>query len=414
MPAKTPRERGDFEIALICALPLEAECVQELFDKFWEDEGKNFRKAPGDPSVYTTGVIGDHNAVLAYMPGIGTTPAAAVAGSLRVSFPNIKLALVVGVCGGMPYGTGTDQEEIMLGDVIISQALLQYDFGRRRPRGFVKEDIRDTLGRPSPEIRAIQAKLRTSRYKQKMQNNMTTFLQEIQRKRPEIKYRGQENDILYHSSYIHRHPPGTCDECKREGEICELALKTECEDLGCDSIMRVKRSRSMGGSTTQPVVHFGIMASGNTVMASGQHRDLMAQADGIIGFEMEGAGVWDYFPSVVIKGVCDYTDSHKRKGWQRYAAATAAACAKAFLVQWSEEEAPICSEPVRQIPFDHLSGFIGRTEELKHLQQAIFDPEGRRIVSLLDAGVDWPSSLSAKSSQSTPIAQSSGSKPPIN
>jgi nucleoside phosphorylase len=72
-------------------------------------------------------------------------------------------------------------------------------------------------------------------------------------------------------------------------------------------------------------------------MKSGQHRDQMAQADGIIGFEMEGVGVWDYFPSIIIKGVCDYADSHKRKGWQQYAAATAAACAKAFLVEWNAE-----------------------------------------------------------------------------
>jgi nucleoside phosphorylase len=49
---------------------------------------------------------------------------------------------------------------------------------------------------------------------------------------------------------------------------------------------------------------------------------------------MEGAGVWDAFPCVVIKGVCDYADSHKNKKWQGYAAATAAACMKAFLKEW--------------------------------------------------------------------------------
>src|SRR5207237_7832259 len=103
---------------------------------------------------------------------------------------------------------------------------------------------------------------------------------------------------------------------RKDEETCELALRTECEDLGCESIMRVTRNRSMGASTTQPMVHFGIIGSGNTVMKSGRHRDRMAQADGIIAFEMEGAGVWDYFPGIVIKGVCDYADSHKRKGWQ--------------------------------------------------------------------------------------------------
>jgi nucleoside phosphorylase len=298
--------------------------VQEVFDKFWEDEGKKYGKAPGDPNVYTAGVIGQHNVVLAYMPGMGTTSAAAVAGSLRVSFPNIRLALVVGICGGMPYGA--DQQEIVLGDVIISQALVQYDLGRQYPGGFKrKKDVRDTLGRPSPEIRAVQAKLGTSRYKQRMQNNITTFLQKIQRTLHETKYPGQKNDILYRSSYMHQHhSPTECHECRKDDEICELALKMECKDLKCESAMHVTRSRLMDTSITQPTVHFGIMGSGNTVMKSGQSRDQMAQADGIIAFEMEGVGVWDYFPSIVIKGVCDYADSHKTKGWQRYAAATAA------------------------------------------------------------------------------------------
>ncbi|KAK7932932.1 hypothetical protein LTR80_011551, partial [Exophiala xenobiotica] len=150
-----PRDRRGFEIALICALPLEAECVQEVFDKFWEDEGKKYGKAAGDPNTYTAGVIGEHNVVLAYMPGMGTTSAAAVAGAMRVSFSNIKLALVVGICGGMPYGA--DGQEIVLDDVIISQALIQYDFERQYPEGFKrKTGVQETLGRPSPEIRGIQ------------------------------------------------------------------------------------------------------------------------------------------------------------------------------------------------------------------------------------------------------------------
>ena len=55
---------------------------------------------------------------------------------------------------------------------------------------------------------------------------------------------------------------------------------------------------------------------------------------------MEGAGVWDNFPTIVIKGVCDYADSHKNKKWQRYAAATAAACMKAILKGWRAADKP--------------------------------------------------------------------------
>ncbi|KAJ5736469.1 uncharacterized protein N7483_001594 [Penicillium malachiteum] len=69
-------------------------------------------------------------------------------------------------------------------------------------------------------------------------------------------------------------------------------------------------------------------------MKSAWHRNQHAQSDGIIGFEMEGAGVWDKFNCLVIKGVCDYADSHKSKAWQNYAATAAAAVAKEVLSQY--------------------------------------------------------------------------------
>lgn len=46
---------------------------------------------------------------------------------------------------------------------------------------------------------------------------------------------------------------------------------------------------------------------------------------------MEAAGLMNNFPCVVIRGICDYADSHKSDRWQRYAAATAAAYAKELL-----------------------------------------------------------------------------------
>ena len=46
----------------------------------------------------------------------------------------------------------------------------------------------------------------------------------------------------------------------------------------------------------------------------------------------------DTFPCLIIRGICDYADSHKNKIWQPYAAATAAAYAKDFLTHVSVEE----------------------------------------------------------------------------
>jgi hypothetical protein len=80
------------------------------------------------------------------------------------------------------------------------------------------------------------------------------------------------------------------------------------------------------------VVHYGTIASGNQVVKSAAEREnLSAKLDGVYCFEMEAAGLMNSFPCLVIRGICDYADSHKNKRWQAYAAATAAACAKEVL-----------------------------------------------------------------------------------
>jgi nucleoside phosphorylase len=82
-------------------------------------------------------------------------------------------------------------------------------------------------------------------------------------------------------------------------------------------------------------IHFGRIASGDTVMKSGEDRDSIAQRESVIAFEMEGASVLGNLPCIIVKGVCDYADSHKDKTWQNYAAGSAAACMKALLEQWA-------------------------------------------------------------------------------
>jgi len=68
-------------------------------------------------------------------------------------------------------------------------------------------------------------------------------------------------------------------------------------------------------------------------MKDGVSRDrLSAELGGVLCFEMEAAGLMNEFPCLVIRGICDYADSHKNKTWQPYAAATAAACAKELLL----------------------------------------------------------------------------------
>ncbi|KAI1272145.1 purine and uridine phosphorylase [Xylaria sp. FL0933] len=305
----------DFGVAVICALPLEADAVLALFDRDWDDNDRPYYKSPRDSNSYDTGAIGRHNIVLVHMPGPGKVSAAKVASDCRASFPKIKLAILVGICGAVPFDTKGN--EILLGDVIISDSVVQYDFGRQYPGHFSRKNtLVDSLPRPGLEIRSLLAKLQSYKSAEKLRSGIAKYL-DVLLSHPILggQYPGVEHDKLFDANYHHT----------AEGESCEA---------GCINGPLVIRKRLEGATPPKPNAHIGPIASGDTVMKSSQDRDLIAQKEGALAFEMESAGIWETFPSVVIKGVCDYADSHKTKVWQRYAAATAAACLKAFLEIW--------------------------------------------------------------------------------
>ncbi|KAH0125603.1 hypothetical protein KCU90_g18184, partial [Aureobasidium melanogenum] len=74
-----PETRDEFEVAIICALPLEAAAVLDLFDQRYDKDGSQYGKQEGDTNTYSTGRIGRHDIVLAHMPGMGKSSAASVA-----------------------------------------------------------------------------------------------------------------------------------------------------------------------------------------------------------------------------------------------------------------------------------------------------------------------------------------------
>lgn len=335
----SPRSRDEFQIAIICALPLEADAVEALFDDYYDDLGHVYGKHIGDANSYTTGRIHNHDVVLAYMPGMGNRRSSSVARGLLVSFPGIKLTLLVGICGGVPYAS--DGTEIVLGDIIISDSVIEYDFGRHYPHGFErKSGVKETLGPPNQVLQSFLSRLRTRRMRNQVQRHSAQYLQILQgMDGNEWGYPGVSHDVLFEASYRHKHYKQQptieciCVGCHSAVDpVCEQALKSDCKKVGCVGHL-VQRHR-LNADHPSPLIHIGTIASASSVMKSGQRRDQLSEQEGVIGFEMEGAGVWDILPCVIIKGVCDYADSHKNKAWQNYAAATAASCAKGFLAYW--------------------------------------------------------------------------------
>lgn len=138
---------------------------------------------------------------------------------------------------------------------------------------------------------------------------------------PEFATRPDEPDRLFKSSFAHLkdeegEPQYTCDDCPVENEV-----------------KRPKRP------VERSIVHYGTIASGDQVVKDSILRDKLAKLyPGVMCFEMEAAGLVNRFPCLVVRGICDYCDSHKNKAWQPYAAAAAAACAKELLLNINPEE----------------------------------------------------------------------------
>ncbi|KAJ4126980.1 hypothetical protein NW768_008601 [Fusarium equiseti] len=326
----------DYRIAIICALKSEANAVRAVFDTFWADHRVNdgIRRAHDDPNHYTTGTILGHNVVIAHMPEYGKGSSARVAANIRHTFPDITLALVVGVCGGVP---NTDRDEIMLGDVVVSQCIVEYDRGRQFP-----DQVRplNTLGdSQNADVRGFLAMLE----RDFLEHFTAEYLEEAPRAEhplrpiPKPRHLGFSEDRLHQSNHRHKHHiQGECQKCDAcvddTKDTCDESKTSSCEVLRCIDLKARKRAEN--SNDIKPRVYFGKVGSGDLVMKSGTHRDQWADRLGVIAFEMEGAGVCGTIPCLVVKGVCDYADSHKNKDWQGYAAATAAACMKAILKKW--------------------------------------------------------------------------------
>ncbi|PYH77441.1 hypothetical protein BO82DRAFT_406191 [Aspergillus uvarum CBS 121591] len=314
--------------------------VIPLFDTIYDATVQEYELARNDPNSYTLGRMGRYDVVLVHMPGPGKAAASSVASHIKLSYPGIEFALLVGICGGVPrrgdVGPTQPREDIFLGDVIISHGIIQYDLGKRLDhRSIRKNTLECNLSRSSPRIRSFVRLLKT--WDDRLSDAQRQYLCTIQNNvRLDIPYLGTDNDILFRPDYKHRR---TC-QCMRGVPEDESHV-----------------DRRRGGSDETPYIPFGRLASGDTVMSSAKDRDKIARHEQVLGFEMEGAGIWDNLPCILVKGVSDYADSHKNDAWQFYAAASAAACMRALL-----DQSPISNVA---LPSDLSQDYLGSGANLR-------------------------------------------------
>lgn len=309
----------DYTVGWICAISTEYVAARAFLDK--KHEPIEYL-SPHDDNVYTLGEVGKHNVVIATLPDgeYGIAAAASVEDDMLNSFPNIRFILMVGIGGGAP----TEKHDIRLGDLVVSRprdgnsGVLQYDYGK----SIQDQDFHMTgfLNQPPRLLLAAISSLKAEYQEHGHQLNDAIYnvFTTTPRLRGSYQRPDQNSDRLYRSDFVH--PPDNKSDCA-----------ATCGDSQSNLILR--RQRAEGEDN--PVIHYGLIASGSQLMKDAVARDKLAAEKNVLCFEMEAASLMNRFPCLVIRGICDYSDSHKNKKWQGYAAMAAAAYAKDLLSQIS-------------------------------------------------------------------------------
>ncbi|WZH42152.1 LOW QUALITY PROTEIN: Serine/threonine-protein phosphatase 6 regulatory ankyrin repeat subunit B [Fusarium acuminatum] len=220
---------------------------------------------------------------------------------------------MVGIAGGAP-----GKHDIRLGDIVVSSAgngkggVFGYDFGK----AIQGRDLQETglLNQPPTLLRTTVSGLK-ARYERKG-HQLAETTNMILEKNPRLrgKYKQPETgaDRLFKSEVTH-----------------DLSCAAICSDDVSNLVLRPERTED----EDNPTIHYGLIASADRLMKDASARDRLSEEKEVLCFEMEAAGLMNHFPCLVIRGICDYSDSHKNKKWQGYAAMVAAAYAKDLLYQ---------------------------------------------------------------------------------
>ncbi|KAJ5773803.1 hypothetical protein N7457_008699 [Penicillium paradoxum] len=390
--------RDSYRVGWICPLEVEQIAAMEMLD----EEHQPLPQPSGDTNVYNLGSINGHNVVIAGLPRVGNCSAATVVTQMKMTFPNTKYGLLVGIGGGVPVET--EHGMIRLGHVVVSEptgthsGAIQYDHGKAKMGQFERKGFL-----PPPPTVLLNAAREVAVRRQRMDydpvwKNLERIRVDRQIHR-RFKFPGAANDHLYTADYEHR----------QEG--------VSCEDGGCNGNYRIKRLVSEEYNPVV-VVHRGTVASGEMVVKDARKRDKLAKQHGVLCFEMEAVGVLTDFPFMVIRGISDYCDSHKNDVWHGYAAAVAAAYARELFFHMSIEEPQLWVSQCYnvqwkqgyvhnllmhlfrnpnpalitfELPFNlsatsAVNQFVAREDELAKLQEVLTGPVGRRTAVVQGLG----------------------------
>ena len=303
-----------YTVGWICADGPELVAALEFLD---EEHDAPDHLPINDNNTYSLGRIGKHNVVIATLPHwqYGIESAATVARDMARTFPHVRIGLMVGIGGGAPI-----QNDIRLGDVVVSSpgygsgGVLQYDYGKT-----IQDESFTATGYLNQPPRFILTAISVLKAQyERRGHDIEEAINSILVKKPRLsaKYRrpNASTDRLYKSCFRH---------VGSDEEDCAVG----CGDDSSSLVSRTQRSEDQDN----PIIHYGLLASANQLMKDASIRDKLSAEKDVLCFETEAAGLMNHFPCLVVRGICNYSDTHKNEQWHGYAAMTAAAYAKDLL-----------------------------------------------------------------------------------
>ncbi|KAF1343611.1 nucleoside phosphorylase domain-containing protein [Delphinella strobiligena] len=297
----------EFRVGWICALSIELTAALALLDERYLDT----ETPPSDENVYIFGRMHHHKVVIACLPfGIsGTVTTANLASHMQRSFISMTIRLMVGIGGGV----WSPEIDVRLGDVVVgasedgNSGIIQYDYGKT---------IQDQEFSPKGSMNKAPLRL--------LRAISTIIAMHAYGEREYLRYICEA--ALKLNSDLAQRPDSTTDRLFRQD-----FLHTEGSQCNAHPANEVVDRPTRTNRVSEPRIHYGKIASGNTVMKDARMRERIRERHQIICFEMEAAGLMDHFPCLAVRGISDYADSHKNNAWHQYAALTAGAYAKELL-----------------------------------------------------------------------------------
>jgi nucleoside phosphorylase len=295
---------SEFTIGWICSLFKEYIAAREVLDEIY-DESTSAPK--NNPNRYTRGRIGSHKVVVGCLSAgrYGLVSTSGVAEDMKGRFPCVCLVLVVGIASGAPSA----KHDVRLGDVVIGTKVVQYSLGRRAFDTF--NFARHASSPPRALLHAVTALKSRLAYGLDLHEKVERVFTRSPTIEATFTRPDAHTDRLYKSQYVHL-----------DGCVCLGDSKHQASQL----VQRDPRE------TTRIEVHHGVVGSASQVIKHAITRDHIAHGLDAICFELNIAGLKDTFGWIPIRGICDYSDSHKNEHWHGYAAAAAAVCAKELLL----------------------------------------------------------------------------------